>query len=73
VIDVNVSELVVHVVMVSCINEPSVRANPTSPIPTVVIGTAAVPVPVAVQPRANRKTGTERDQTAGVVARVISP
>jgi hypothetical protein len=47
-INVNVPELVVHVVTISCINEASVGSNPAAAVPTVVIGTTTVPVPVTV-------------------------
>jgi hypothetical protein len=70
---VNISELVVHVVTVSGINEASVGSNPAAAVPTVIVGPAAIPVPVTVQPRANDRTGPERNQTTRIVVGVIPP
>jgi hypothetical protein len=63
---VDVPKLIVHVEVVLRIEEAPVGANPASAFPAVIIRTTAVPVPVSIQPRSDRKTGTEDGLAAKV-------
>jgi hypothetical protein len=47
-VHVDIAELIVHIIVIARIDEPSVRSNPSSAIPSVIIRSAAVPIPVAV-------------------------
>jgi len=47
-VHVDVSELIVHIIVIPRIDEAPVRSNPSSAIPSVIIRSAAVPIPVAV-------------------------
>jgi hypothetical protein len=55
----DVPKLIVHVKVVTRIEESPVRANPTAAVPTVIIRTTAAPVPISIQPRSDSETGTE--------------
>jgi len=55
----DVPKLIVHIEVVVGIEEAPVVTNPASAVPAVIIRTAAVPVPVPIQPRSDSETGTE--------------
>ena len=58
-VHMDVSELIVHIIMIPGIDEPSVGSDPAPAVPSVVIRAGPVPVPVAVQPRADGEAGAE--------------
>jgi hypothetical protein len=68
----DISELIIHVMMIPGIDEPSVGSDPAAAIPPVVIRTGPVPIPVAVQPRADGEAGTVRNRIIRIVIRVVT-
>ena len=68
----DVSELIIHIRVVSTIRELSVGADPALPPPAVIVGPAPpVPVPISVEPGSNDEAGTEPD--ASIQTRVVIP
>jgi hypothetical protein len=62
----DVPKPIVHVEVVTRIDEAPVDSNPASAVPAVIIRTTPVPVPISIQPRSDNEPGTETDQTTGV-------
>jgi len=71
-VHMDVSELIVHIIMIGAIDEPSVGSDPPAAVPSVVIRPGTVPVPVAVQPRADGEARAERNRIIRIVVRVVT-